>query len=59
MCRLTVGDVGTRLGINHFKKLLVFFILLFARKTLKDMYKHIYSVIHKITHTFTVNKINN
>ena len=29
----------------------------FARKTLKDIYKHTYSVIHKIIHTFTVNKI--
>ena len=28
----------------------------FARKTLKDIYKHTYSVIHKI-YTFTVNKI--
>ena len=31
----------------------------FARKTLKDIYKHTYSVIHKIIHTFTVNKTNN
>ena len=44
----------------NFKKQWRFFILYslffyFARKTLKDIYKHTYSLIHKIIHIFTVN----
>ena len=66
----TIGTLATFLvvescpmddGIPEFS--LAFFswclFFYFARKNLKDIYKHTYSVIHKIIHTFTVNKINN